>query len=213
MTRGELVGGHLSDEQLLEVYVDGSATSTGGGREHVEDCQACRKRFLQLTGTLDTWRSSVVADADAVFTEPRLERQRYRILSRLVALTRGARILPFPMTRARTFGPSPAVVMRRWVVAAAAAGLLVGVALGRMSFVPSQVESAVARPVASPTMTATNGARPPVEPALSRAESIDDELFLSQLEDLSARSRSRIGELQVIDQLTPRAHAAVARLR
>ena len=213
MRRGELVGGHLSDEQLLEVYVDGSATSTGGGREHVEECDACRERYVRLTGALDTWRSSVVAEADAVFTESRLERQRFRILSRLVALTRGPRVVPFP-TQARTFGPSPATAMRRWVVAAAAAGLLVGVALGRLSFVPSQTESAVARPVASPTMTAANSARQPADARTSRVESSDYLQFLdSQIDDLSDRSRSRISELQVIDQITPRAVTAVARLR
>ena len=213
MIRAELVKGHPGDERLIEAYLDGSGAAADQTREHIETCATCRERFLQLTGDIEAQRASAVAEADAVFTELRLERQRSRILARLSALSRSARVIPFPVMRARTFGPSQAIVMKRWVAAAAAAGLLLGLGLGRLSLVPRQPAPAAVRQIVQPHIEAAGGRAAGADATTVMASYGDDEQLLLEIEDSVAREHSRIRELQVIDQLTPRVQTAVARLR
>jgi hypothetical protein len=71
------------------------------------------------------------AEADAVFTADRLRAQHQQIARRLEHVGRPARVISFPgqLVR-RTITASTSHAAPRWVAAAAAAGLFVGIALG-----------------------------------------------------------------------------------
>jgi hypothetical protein len=68
------------------------------------------------------------ADADAVFTDERLERQRESVMDRLAELDRPSKVISFP---AASLSERQALPRRRlnagWLAAAAAAGLMIGV--------------------------------------------------------------------------------------
>jgi hypothetical protein len=196
---------------LFEAVVD-ATSSAASIRQHVEGCPACRERWALLLGALDAWRTAANADADAVFTDDRLARQRERIVARIGALARSTRVVPFPALRARAFGEDGTIRLRRWVSLAAAAGLLIGVGVGRLSLGSGQQPAPLAQPAAS--MVAVLGpARAGAPTSASTWDFHDDEQFLSELDELGVRSRSRIRELQAIDQLTPRFRTMTAHLR
>ena len=79
---------------------------------------------------LDAYREAAHIEADSHFDERALEAQRQRILARLEQAGQRAKVLPFP-------GAAPTVRLgtrssRRWISAAAAAGLLVGLLTGQL---------------------------------------------------------------------------------
>lgn len=85
---------------------------------------------VRLTEALDAYRAAARAEADGYFDERALEAQRARILSRLEQAGHRARVLPFPGagTSVRSGNSHP----RRWISAAAAAGLLIGLVTGQL---------------------------------------------------------------------------------
>src|SRR5688500_4344009 len=98
---------------------------------------------------LDEISAVATREADAVFTSERLARQQAKILQRLEQDGRPARVIAFPghgqdpsATRAR-----PAT---RWIAAAAAAGVVVGLLAGHLAHdIPGRIAApavAVARP-------------------------------------------------------------------
>ena len=98
----------------------------------------------------------------------------------------------------------------RWIAAAAAAGLIVGVGVGQVmdlrhigSGSPAHVQARLSR-------TAAAGRRSSRRPRRSIATGGEDEAFLSDLD--ASLSRPSVPELRAIDELTPRAgdHATVA---
>ena len=79
---------------------------------------------------LDAFREAAHVEADSHFDDRALEAQRLRILARLEQAGQRAKVLPFP-------GAAPTVRLgasssRRWISAAAAAGLLVGLLTGQL---------------------------------------------------------------------------------
>jgi hypothetical protein len=71
------------------------------------------------------------AEADAVFTADRLRAQQQHIERRLAHVGRPARVISFPgQFVRRTIHASTSRTAPRWMAAAAAAGLFIGVALG-----------------------------------------------------------------------------------
>jgi hypothetical protein len=84
----------------------------------------------RLKEALEAYRAAAHAEADSYFDERALETQRGRILARLELAGQRARVLPFPGTSA---GVRPgAGHSRRWISAAAAAGLLIGLVTGQL---------------------------------------------------------------------------------
>lgn len=83
----------------------------------------------QPTG-LDALRDAAHAEADALFDERTLEAQRASILRRIDEAGQRARVIRFPGVPA-VLRPS-AVHSRRWVSAAAAAGLVIGLVSGQL---------------------------------------------------------------------------------
>jgi hypothetical protein len=187
---------HLADEDLLALIESGTSDA------HLDTCERCAVRHAEMLcviADLDV----VHAEADAVFDEERLLHQRTHILRRLERNHGPARVLPFP---AAVEGTGAIRVLasagRRWVAAAAIAGLVVGVFSGRMLTHRGdepRIERLRQVYSASVRRSATN---PVIVPAELRTGGGDDILF-EQVE--SALARPRVQELTAIDAITPAA--------
>jgi hypothetical protein len=221
---------HLREDVLAIVAIEllnGDAPSLEpAGLDHLTHCARCTARLEGLQQALAADRQDTSAVADAHFSEARLDGQRDAILDRLVRERAQARVLAFPTT------PAPWMARRdrpamRWLAAAAAAGLLIGLGAGQMVFTgqPFQAQSFQAngalrfRDAGSPSATSTwtparwlsrVHSRPvgaTVTTAEGRVEQLSpaaEEEFLSEME--SALNNRRIAALQALDDLTPRAH-------
>jgi hypothetical protein len=187
---------HLHDERLFDCYL----TERGGevldppAAEHLADCDECTARYAELTQFLETLRRDGDAEADAVFTPDRLRAQQQAIARRVEYIGRPARVISFPgRIVQRTIGASQSRTAPRWVAAAAAAGLFVGVALG------ASYEWNMRRAPASSFSSRDVNAR--TTSAAVRGATADDAAFLSDLELALERPHTR--ELQAFDALTP----------
>src|SRR5205823_4082689 len=75
-------------------------------------------------------RAEGECEAAEIFTAERLRVQQQQILRRIQHVGHAARVISFPGLVARHMNASAARGLTRWVYAAAAAGLVIGVALG-----------------------------------------------------------------------------------
>ncbi len=171
-------------------------------REHADDCPRCATELDDFRTTLDALRAE--AACEEAISPARLARQRARILRRIRALIGPpARILRFPAIAKPPFSsPSTAT---RWLGAAAAAGLVVGIAIGqfvdnRSPDVPAQA-AALADTATSPSATQTSARLLPVDPVGTRGP-LDDEQLMAKLEE--AVTTPRVATLVALDELTPR---------
>jgi hypothetical protein len=201
---------HLTDDRLCDSYF----TDRQGEpidptvADHLTDCGTCGDRYAELAQFLDVLRDSADTEADAIFTADRLQAQQRQIARRIDHVGRAARVINFPRPfNARTILASSSHKAPRWIAAAAAAGLFIGVALGasyksdwrsdpRRDASAARSRTAVqatAHHAAALTPLATRGSVPPDIAA--------DDAFLSDLEMSLDRPRSR--ELQALDALTP----------
>jgi hypothetical protein len=197
---------HLQEERLFDAYL----TERHGDpldppvAEHLADCAACGARYTELAAFMDTLRREGDAEADAIFTPERLRAQHQQITRRIALVGRPARVLSFPgrIVR-RTISVSTSRTAPRWVAAAAAAGLFIGVALGASY----QFEFGNARERQSPVrLRETASVRTPrIAPVATRGtgqpDVAADAAFLSDLEVALERPHTR--ELQAFDELTP----------
>lgn len=128
-----LINPHLDDAAFAEIWTDltaGATPSSASAGRHLESCGDCRARYGRFTSWLESMRDDAVAEADEAFGPERLAAQEAMIARRLEALEHPARVLTFPrFTRPISSEQS---VGRRWIAAAAAAGLVVGLGLGQM---------------------------------------------------------------------------------
>ena len=196
---------HLNDDRLVECYFE---AVTGEDVpppeiEHLTDCTSCRERYAELTELMEGIRSEADAESDELFTADRLRHQQDQILRRLEHLNRPARIISFPGRVTRHISGN-ARVAPRWLAAAAAAGLFVGVAVGGMFLQPGlrrslPVMHVAARPTAVARATPAPAAR--VANPVPVTDTFDDDVFLQELEFALARPHTR--ELQPFDALTP----------
>ena len=124
---------HLQEERLFDSYLAERAGDPIDPpiAEHLADCAACGARYAELAAFMDALRKDGEVEADAIFTPERLRVQQQQIARRIALVRRPARVLSFPgrIVR-RTIAASTSRTPPRWVAAAAAAGLFVGVALG-----------------------------------------------------------------------------------
>ncbi len=183
---------HPHDERLFTCYVaerNGELIDPPLA-EHLADCAECGVRYDSLVRFMDDLHTGADADVDALFPADRREAQRTQIARRIDHLGQAARVISFPARAAEGAGPSPAQRTARWVAAAAAAGLFVGVIVGTLSNIGAPVESvevAVSQPGAS-------------EPVRFRLP-MDEESFLREVE--LARGRQRARALMPLDAFTP----------
>ena len=188
---------HLQEKRLFDSYL----TERSGApidppvAEHLADCGACSTRYAELTAFMDALRRDGDADADAVFTPERLRAQQQQIQRRLEQLGRSARVISFPSRIVRrTLTASTSRSAPRWIAAAAAAGLFVGVAVGasyQWNANGRRVSSLIAREAAAPMAARGSNA----------ADVVADDDFLSDLEVALERPHTR--ELLAIDAFTP----------
>ena len=191
-----LTGRHLDDAALAAIW-----TRTGAGEAgldpHLAACAECRVRLDAFASWMNEIASDARTEADGAFPAERLAVQQAQILRRLEAAERPARVIAFPKT------PPPGAIapvpIRRWIAAAAAAGLIVGVGLGQLMDLrhPANDVQQIATSRALPA--------PPVETArgvIPASTSGNDETTLLEIE---AASTPQYEALRAFDTLTPRA--------
>jgi hypothetical protein len=183
---------HLSDDQLLELCLDESPQASS---DELHGCASCEARWTELAALLDDVSEAMVKEADEAFPAERLARQQARILHRLQQDGRPGRLIAFPahhLDRAVS-RPRPHT---RWIAAAAAAGLVIGLAAGHLSNLFPVRASA-------PLIV---GARAPETGAPSLravATTFSEDEFLDQI-DLAADSPGG-SALRLLHDATPRA--------
>jgi anti-sigma factor RsiW len=200
---------HLQDERLFDCYYAerrGDALDPPTA-EHLSDCAPCRRRFDELSQFMAALRTEADAELEAAFPPDRMRAQQQEIARRLESVGRAARVISFPgRVAARHTNTSTVRLATRWVAAAAAAGLFVGVAAGtafnfggRLSFAQSarfNVGQTARQRISSSVPALLAPAAVGVAPASDR-----DDAFMSDLE--SALDRPHTSELGVFDALTP----------
>ena len=195
---------HLQEARLFDSYL---AERNGEPVdppviEHLADCAACGTRYAELTAFMDALRRDGDAEADAIFTPERLRLQQQQIAQRIAHVGRPIRVLSFPgRIVQRTIDASASRLATRWIAAAAAAGLFIGVAVGasfpwRSARQSRQALFATDSTGARAARTAPVAARGPIT-----ADAASDDVFLSDLEIALERPHTR--ELLAFDALTP----------
>jgi hypothetical protein len=191
---------HLSDDRLLDICLDGGAgrhdtavARTASEERHLRSCATCEERRTRLALLLAEVREVAAAQADAHFTPDRLARQRARVLQRIDHEARHGRVLTFPAAHAHapSFRSRPRM---RWVAAAAAAGLFIGLAAEHFThWMPGRRSqpAAIAGPVAAPPDALQMATAP-----------LSEEEFLGRIE-LAAEGAAGAA-LRPLDDLTPR---------
>lgn len=194
---------HSADDRLIALYFgDGEANAEErrAVRQHLHGCETCTWRYTELTAPLERLRQDAASEADEVFTPSRLDAQRARILDTLAETAHASRVIPFPAGTTRLDRSVVRRPIARWVAAAAAAGLLVGVMAGRLldtgigpSVSPVPVVRSAKATVATPILISDSP-----KPTLTGER---DEAMLSEIDQ--AVYNQRIAALSALDQLTP----------
>lgn len=180
---------HLSDDQLLEACLEGVDGRDG------DHCALCDERRARLSALLAEVHDAAVREADAMFPAERLTRQQARILQRLEQDGRPGRLIAFPGHghEGPVGRPRPGT---RWIAAAAAAGLFIGLMAGHVARdIPGRV-----LPQARVTVGPTDAPQPALR-AVATTFSEDD--FLGEVE-MAADSPGGT-DLRAMHDLTPRA--------
>ena len=190
---------HLDDAALAAIWTEATLSRGQTAHPHLNACGACKSRYETFCSWLQELRAEATAEATDLFPAERLAHQRAQIFRRIEAAERPARVIAFPKfaqpLTSRSSGAS------RWIAAAAAAGLIVGVGVGQlMDF----------RHSLRPPISASDSRRPEVS-APARANATlrrvnaagRDEAFLSAVD--ASLDRASVPELRALDELTPHA--------
>lgn len=173
--------GHLSEDALVDVW------TTGIRPAHLDACEECGHRALEMSRWLEDVQAIGRADADAMFSDDRLSTQRESVMHRLAQLDRRSKVISFPAAGAAARDTQAG---RRgsagWLLAAAAAGLMIGVVSMELSHMIPFGGSQTPQVVAS----APSGS----------AESLIDEAGLLD----GVFERPSFGALNALDEMTPR---------
>ena len=205
---------HLQDDTLFDCYYAarrGEAVDPPSA-EHLADCASCAARYTELGTFLTSLSEEADADVSALFPPERLRAQQQEIARRLEFIGRAARVITFPgraATPAAAVAPAPqrsvARLAARWIAAAAAAGLFVGVAAGTLYNFGPRFD--VARDTRRAGLAAAGRQSIASAPARRTAPAVEkavvdmDDMFMSDLE--SVLDRPHTSELTAFDALTP----------
>jgi hypothetical protein len=204
---------HLQEVRLFECYVAerGGEPIEPTCSEHLSDCAECYARYVDLRGFMDGLRTEADAELDDVFPAERFRAQQQQIDRRLEQLAHPARVITFPgHPPEQHVSPSRTRVATRWISAAAAAGLFLGVGLG--TFFDRGVPVAdTARAAIAPIGRPAAPAEPPAVLTSAPAPVRAIEQFLSELE--LAMERPRTPELLALDDMTPHVREIRVQLR
>ncbi|MEP7119242.1 MAG: hypothetical protein ABI880_16760 [Acidobacteriota bacterium] len=177
---------HLDAATLgLAVLDDAVAAKTDA---HLASCGRCRRERDRIAGVLDDARAGAIDATDVAFSDADLARQRQAILQRIARSGGVARVLHFPHGADDRTPPAPRAD-RRWLLVAAAAGLLLGVAAG-------QLPRALTAPRNAATVARAVAPVPP--PAADRRA---DDPLLSEVD--AVLTRHTRPEFEALDALTP----------
>lgn len=189
---------HLADDALLACAVDRELAPVADWR-HVEACDVCRARAEALAAECLALSVALAAEADDQVSAPRLARQAASIDRRLRGAAFPGRVLRFPSPS--TVLDAASAARRRWVAAAAVAGLFIGLVAGRL-LGPSALGTSAAGEslTAAPALLASSSAG---DVALSTV-TLTDEALLVEVD--AAMVAPRIEPLATLDAITPRAH-------
>jgi hypothetical protein len=192
---------HLQDERLFDCYlaVQSGELLDPPVAEHLTDCTDCGERYAAMTQFLETLSEDAADEADAIFTPERLRTQQQQIARRLDHLGHPARVIPFPgRPVSHHINASAPRSARRWVAAAAAAGLFIGVGTGL--FLDWETRGGASERRAR-TIARQTHLEAPASVVLRPESSAVDEAFLAEIEVAGDRPRTR--ELVAFDALTP----------
>ena len=189
---------HLDDAAFAELWTNALADGTPATHPHLQTCAECRLRFTSFSNWMEDVRADAVGEADAALSGERLAAQQAHIMRRLETLERPGRVIAFPKVKEGGVHPSP---VRRWIAAAAAAGLITGIGLGQMVDLRWRSNGV---PTFGPERIADVGAGrgPGGIAAVPAVATIAEERALAELEEVA---NPRYEALQAYDTFTPRA--------
>jgi hypothetical protein len=199
---------HLDDNLLIRRYLaDRGLAALDATDEaplrHLAHCASCHAQYQALRASFDDARDAAISEAEAACSDDRMAHQRERILRRIDALQSGPRVLPFPAAGQNGHAEAQPRVLRRWVAAAAVAGLLVGLGAGRMVFDGSDngsTTTADAGREIAPAAAPAPARQAPAIRALHVETGVSDDQFLSEIELATAAPRTQ--ELRAIYAFT-----------
>jgi hypothetical protein len=189
---------HLGDDKFADIWSAAVADGEPVADPHLASCSECQSRYAEFTDWLERIHDDARTDAEEAFPPERLAAQQAQVMRRLEALERPARVIAFPrFARPVT---STQGHMQRWVAAAAAAGLMIGLAAGqffdiRRAFTPMRSPAATQTARLTPSQPVGG---PSIVPVSSSSVS-DEALFFG------ADPSERLSMLRSIDDITPRA--------
>lgn len=114
---------HLTDTELLALQFD--TPQDGEANDHVAACATCQARGRAVTELLDRVSRDTAAETDSLFGADLLARQHARVMARVAQECRSARIISFPAAPQAPVRPVRGGT--RWVAAAVAAGVILGI--------------------------------------------------------------------------------------
>lgn len=204
---------HIADDRLYECFLadQGGEPIDPSAAVHMAECASCADRYAELGRFLSVLRAEAEVEADEQFTPERLQQQQQQILRRIEHISRSAKVISFPGRVSRHIVATSVRIAPRWLAASAAAGLLVGVAVGAMYPGVAQRDGDVAIARLSPAAPRPMPAPSLVAPSSPPKAAVDDDDFLRDLEFALARPQTR--ELQPFDALTPHAREVISRVR
>ncbi len=186
---------HLDDGTLTEIWTEATASGQPASHAHLTTCAQCSARYTAFTGWLDRLRDDAAAEADEAFSQERLASQQTQILRRLETLERPARIIAFPrFSRPVTSTQGNA---QRWVAAAAAAGLVIGLAAGQFVDIRNRFTTSTVQNLQPQNTNARLNPMPDPQADAGVRPAVSDEMlfFGAELAPISA--------LQPMDSITP----------
>jgi anti-sigma factor RsiW len=204
---------HPADDRLIAMYFGdegASADDRRAVRQHLHGCETCTWRYTELTAPLERLRQDAAGEADEVFTPSRLDAQRAKILDRLDPSADASRIILFPSVAARAERSAIRRPLARWVAAAAAAGILIGVTGGQL-FQSGVRRTVTTAPPARTVMAALPASAVVTDSPTTTAVNANEEAVMNEIEQ--AVFGHRITALSALDEMTPhvRQEAVLAR--
>ena len=202
-----LLNPHLDDDAFAEVWTEratlGQPVSGAPPEKHLQSCADCRERYAAFATWLETVRSDARAEADEAFGGERFATQQAQIARRLEALEHPARVIAFPrFARPISAQHDP---RRRWVAAAAAAGLVIGVGLGQVLEFRTLPPMRVPEVAQTQPQVVARGTLPSSDQVAANVQTppqASDELFLYDQEIIPAQVRVP-ESLQYLNAITP----------
>ena len=203
---------HPAEDRLIALYFGdegASADDRRAVRQHLHGCETCTWRYTELTAPLERLRQDAAGEADEVFTPARLAEQRARILDRLDPSADVSRVIPFPSAATRAERATVRRPLARWLAAAAAAGVLLGVT--GVQLIQSGGHRTVTAPPARTVLAALPTSAIVADSPITTAVDANDEAVMDEIEE--AVFGHRITALSALDEMTPhvRQEAVLAR--